>query len=92
MIIFNLSAETKIDDLLVKFEVDKNSASELKLEEGKFFKAYTIGHKILLDEINLTPREVLEFIQEAYDSKILIKNAEEKFYKNINIILILGFM
>ena len=68
---FNLSAETKIDDLLVKFTGDNNSASGLKIEEGQFFKAYTRGHKILLDEINLAPREVLECIQQALDSKVL---------------------
>jgi DNA polymerase III delta prime subunit len=36
---FNLSAETKIDDLLVKYKGDKNSASGLKIEEGLFYKA-----------------------------------------------------
>ena len=68
---FNLSAETKIDDLLVKFSGDNTSASGLKVEEGQFFKAYTRGHKILLDEINLAPREVLECIQQALDNKVL---------------------
>ena len=68
---FNLSAETKIDDLLVKYIGDKNSASGLKTEEGLFYKAYTKGRKILLDEINLAPKEVLECIQQAIDSGIL---------------------
>ena len=35
---FNLSAETKIDDLLVKFSGDNKSASGIKVEEGQFFK------------------------------------------------------
>ena len=68
---FNLSAETKIDDLIVKYSGDNNSASGLKVEEGVFFRAYTKGHKILLDEINLAPREVLECIQQSLDSKVL---------------------
>ena len=68
---FNLSAETKIDDLLVKYIGDKNSASGLKIEEGLFYKAYTKGRKILLDEINLAPKEVLECIQQAIDSGVL---------------------
>ena len=68
---FNLSAGTKIDDLLVKFTGDNNSLSSLKVEKGQFFKTYTKGHKILLDEINLVPREVIECIQQALDSKIL---------------------
>jgi predicted lactoylglutathione lyase len=33
---FTLSAETKIDDLLVKFTGDNNSASGIKVEEGLF--------------------------------------------------------
>ncbi len=71
MLRFNLSAETKIDDLLVKFTGDNNSASGLKVEKGKFFEAYTEGYKILLDEINLAPKEVLECIQQALDNKVL---------------------
>ena len=78
---FNLSAETKIDDLLVKFSGDNNSASGLKVEEGQFFKAYTKGHKILLDEINLAPREVLECIQQALDSKVLSVESSGKVLK-----------
>ena len=78
---FNLSAETKIDDLLVKFTGDNNSASGLKVEEGQFFKAYTKGHKILLDEINLAPREVLECIQQALDSKVLSVECSGKILK-----------
>jgi len=78
---FNLSAETKIDDLLVKFTGDNNSASGLKVEEGQFFKAYTKGHKILLDEINLAPREVLECIQQALDSKVLSVESSGKVLK-----------
>ena len=78
---FNLSEETKIDDLLVKFTGDSNSASGLKIEEGQFFKAYTKGHKILLDEINLAPREVLECIQQALDSKILSVESSGKVLK-----------
>ena len=56
---FNLSAETKIDDLLVKFTGDNNSASGLKVEERLFFRAYTKGYKILLDEINLSQEKFL---------------------------------
>lgn len=43
MLRFNLSAETKIDDLLVKFTGENNSASGLKVEKGKFFESYTEG-------------------------------------------------
>ena len=78
---FNLSAETKIDDLIVKYSGDNNSASGLKVEEGLFFTAYTKGHKILLDEINLAPREVLECIQQSLDSKVLSVESSGKVLK-----------
>ena len=68
---FYLSAETNIDDLLVKFTGDNNSASGLKIEERQFFRAHTRGHKLLLDSINLAWKEVLECIQQALDNKIL---------------------
>ena len=51
------------------------------MEEGQFFKAYTKGHKILLDEINLAPREVLECIQQAFDNKILSVESSGKVLK-----------
>ena len=68
---FNLTAETKIDDLLVKYTRDIESSSGLKIEEGQFFKAYTKGYKLLLDSINLAQTEVLECIQQALDNKVL---------------------
>ena len=68
---FNLSEETNIDDLLMKFTGEKYSASGVKIEEGKFFRAYTRGHKLLLDSINLARKEVLECIQQALDNKVL---------------------
>ena len=91
---FNLNQETKIDDLLVKFTGDNNSASGLKVKEGQFFKAYIRGNKILLDEINLAPREVLECIQQAFVRKVLsIESSGKvlkkyKMYKNFGIIAI----
>ena len=78
---FNLSAETKIDDLIVKYSGDNNSASGLKVEEGLFFTAYTKGHKILLDEINIAPKEVLECIQQSLDSKVLSVESSGKVLK-----------
>ena len=77
----NLNEETKIDDLLIKFSGDDNSVSGLKVVEGPFFKAYTKGHKILLDNINLASREVLECIQQALDSRILSVELPGKILK-----------
>ena len=78
---FNLSAETKIDDLLFKFTGDNNSASGHKVEEGQVFRTYTKRHKILLDEINLDLREVLEYIQQALDSILLSVESSGKILK-----------
>ena len=78
---FNLSAEAKIDDLLVKFNGDNNSASGLKVKEGQFFRTYTKGHKILLDKINFAPKELLECIQQVLDSKVLSVESSGKVLK-----------
>ncbi len=71
LIRFNLSAETKIDDLIAKYTGDPESPAGLKIENGPFFRAFTEGKLLLLDEINLAPSSVLQCIQQALDSKIL---------------------
>ena len=71
MIRFNLSAETKVDDLIAKYTGDPESPAGLKIENGPFFRAFTEGNLLLLDEINLAPSSVLQCIQQALDSKIL---------------------
>jgi midasin (ATPase involved in ribosome maturation) len=81
---FNLSRETKIDDLLEKFIGDQNSPAGLKIEEGLFMKAYRKGYKLLLDEINLAKKEVLECIQQAIDNKILSFDCNGRGYVNIS--------
>jgi midasin (ATPase involved in ribosome maturation) len=68
---FNLSAETKVDDLIAKYTGDPQSPAGLKIENGPFFKAFTEGYLLLLDEINLAPFSVLQCIIQALDSKIL---------------------
>ena len=52
-------------------------------DDDSFFKAYIKGHKILLDKINLAPREVLECIQQALDSKVLSVECSVKILKKI---------
>ena len=80
---FNLSRETKIDDLLEKFIGDQNSPAGLKVEKGLFMKAYSEGYKLLLDEINLAKKDVLECIQQALDNKVLSFDCNGKGYVNI---------
>ena len=50
-------------------------------DDDSFFKAYIKGHKILLDKINLAPREVLECILQALDSKVLSVECSVKILK-----------
>ena len=62
LIRFNLSAETKVDDLIAKYTGDPESPAGLKIENGPFFRAFTEGNLLLLDEINLAPSSVLQCI------------------------------
>jgi len=68
---FNLSADTKIDNLMNKYVGDKNSVCGIKIEMGAFFEAFINGKILILDEINLASKEVLDCIGQALDSKIL---------------------
>jgi len=68
---FNLSADTKIDNLMNKYVGDNKSVSGIKIENGAFYKAFVRGKILILDEINLASKEVLDCIGQALDSKIL---------------------
>ena len=68
---FNLSQETRIQDLLGSYVGDQNSFAGIKIVDGGFIEAFRDGYPLLLDEINLAPKDVLQSIQEALDSKIL---------------------
>ena len=71
LIRFNLSSETKTSDLLGKYIGVQNSFEGLKFQEGPFIKAFSEGHCLLLDEINLASPSLLQCIEEALDTKIL---------------------
>ena len=68
---FNLSADTKIDNLMNKYVGDSKSVTGIKIESGAFYKAFKHGKILILDEINLASKEVLDCIGQALDSKIL---------------------
>ena len=67
---FNLSQETKIDDLISKYVGDQNSFAKIRIEDGAFLKAYRDGKILLMDEINLAQPSVLQCIQQSLDNKI----------------------
>ena len=68
---FNLSSELKASDLLGKYVGDKESFTGLIFKPGIFIKAFTEGHCLLLDEINLANPPILQCIEEALDTKTL---------------------
>ena len=68
---FNLSAETKIDNLMNKYVGDNRSFSGIKIEMGAFYKSFKKGKILILDEINLASKEVLDCIGQALDNKVL---------------------
>ena len=65
---YNLSRETKIDDLMSKYVGDSESLVGLKIKNGPFLDAYINGKILLLDEINLAQGKVLQCIQQALDN------------------------
>ena len=54
-----------------KYVGDNKSVSGIKIEKGAFFKAFERGKILILDEINLASKEVLDCIGQALDNKIL---------------------
>ena len=71
LIRYNLSAETKIDDIIAKYISDQKSFVGLIVKNGPFVDAYVNGKIILFDEINLAPVNVLQCIQQSLDNNFL---------------------
>ena len=68
---FNLSSETRIPDLLGKYVGSKSSFGGMKMKDGPFIDAYKNGRILILDEINLASKTVLQCIGEAIDNNFL---------------------
>lgn len=66
LMVISLSSDTEISDLAGSYQIAESTgdAEEIRFEfrEGLFAKAMSSGDWILLDEINLAPKEVLDFI------------------------------
>ena len=60
------------------FVGDSNALSGLKFEEGLFIEAFEEGYCLLLEEINLSSKEVLQCIEDAIDSGVLSFQNNEK--------------
>ena len=68
LIRYNLSAETKIDDIISKYVSCKESLVGLKVKYGDFIDAYVNGNMILFDELNLASPNILQCIQQSLDN------------------------
>ena len=92
LIRYNLSAETKIDDIIAKYVSDQNSFIGLIVQNGPFVDAYVNGKIILFDEINLAPANVLQCIQQSLDNGFLSVETNGrcllKYEKNPNFALV----
>ena len=92
LIRYNLSAETKIDDIIAKYVSDQNSFTGIKVQNGPYVEAYVNGNIILFDEINLAPANVLQCIQQSLDNGFLSVETNGrcllKYNKNPNFALV----
>ena len=73
----NMSGETNEEDLKGRILSNPNSFSGFGFKKGLFADAFINGKILLLDEINLANQDVLNFIANALDSKILILEQDE---------------
>ena len=71
LIRFNLSSETKTQDLIGRYVGDENSWAGITQKDGPFYQAFKEGKVLLLDEINLASASVLQCIEESLDSGTL---------------------
>lgn len=69
LIRFNLSSETTIEDLIGRLgSCGENSWSSFKFVPGPFTEAFENGYVLLLDEVNLGQKSVLQCMETALDT------------------------
>ena len=69
LIRFNLSSETTIEDLIGRLgSCGENSWSSFKFVPGPFTEAFEKGYVLLLDEVNLGQKSVLQCMETALDT------------------------
>lgn len=66
-----------------KYVVDNKSVCGIKIEMDAFYKAFKKGKILILDEINLAPKEVLDCIGQSLDNKVLSTELTGKELKSI---------
>ena len=84
LISFNLSSETKTQDLIGRYFGDENSWAGISQQDGPFLQAFKEGKVLLLDEVNLASESVLQCIEKALDSGVLSIEIPGRPLKSIN--------
>ena len=83
LIRLNLSSETSIEDLMGRLISNNENWSGFTFIDGPFVDAYTNGKVLLLDEVNLVQKSIIQCIQSALDSnEICIEISGRKMKKN----------
>lgn len=92
LIRLKLSSETCIEDLMGRLISDNEKWSSFSFIEGPFIDAYTKGKILLLDEVNLVQKSVIQCIQSSLDSdQICIEingRTKKKYFRNENFMII----
>ena len=75
LIRFNLSSETTIEDLIGRLgSCSEDSWRSFKFIPGPFTKAFENGYVLLLDEVNLGQKSVLQCMEAALDTREIIQD------------------
>jgi midasin (ATPase involved in ribosome maturation) len=78
---FNLSSETTIEDFMGRLLSSGESWSGFKFVPRPFIEAYENGCNLLLDEVNLVQKNIIQSIQYGIDSKVLYIEVNGKMLK-----------
>ena len=75
LIRFNLSSETTIEDLIRRLgSAGEDSWSSFKFVPGPFTEAFEKGYVLLLDEVSLGQKSVLQYMETALDTGEIKQN------------------
>ena len=85
LIQFNMSGETNEEDLKGITLSDQNSFSGFRFKKGYFADTFISGKILLLDKINFSNQDILNFIANALDSEMILLEQEENEVDKSNI-------
>ena len=93
LIRLNLSSETSIEDLMGRLISNNENWSGFSFIEGPFIDAYINGKILLLDEVNLVQKCIIQCIQSSLDSdeicvEIPGRKKKQKYYRNPDFMII----